>query len=148
MQDHQLYIGGQWRRGGAGTAEAVSPWRGAAFASVAVGDPSEVGEAVVAASAAWHAWANASAFERADWCGRIVAGIRQHRDELARTLTLDQGKPLAAEALDEVDELAEYFLMAAEDAKRVEGALPASTSAGRRILASRLPLGRVAFVAP
>ena len=148
MQDHQLYIGGQWRRGGAGTAEAVSPSSGAAFASVAVGDPSDVGEAVVAASAAWHAWANASAFERADWCGRIVAGIRQHRDELARTLTLDQGKPLAAEALDEVDELAVYFLMAAEDAKRVEGALPASTSAGRRILASRVPLGVVGVVSP
>jgi acyl-CoA reductase-like NAD-dependent aldehyde dehydrogenase len=148
MRDHQLYIGGRWRRGGAGTAEAVSPSSGEAFASVAVADPGDVDEAVAVASAAWPAWASASAFDRAAWCGRIVAGIRQRRDELARTLTLDQGKPLATEAFDEVDELAEYFLMAAEDAKRIEGSLPASTSAGRRILASRVPLGVVGVVSP
>jgi acyl-CoA reductase-like NAD-dependent aldehyde dehydrogenase len=148
VREHQLYIGGRWRQGGAGTATAVSPSSGAAFASVAIADPGDVDDAVAAASAAWPAWAGASAFERAACCGRIVAAIRQRRDELARTLTLDQGKPLATEALDEVDELAEYFLMAAEDAKRVEGSLPASTSAGRRILATRVPLGVVGVVSP
>ena len=121
MQEHLLYIGGQWRPGGAGTAWAESPSSGEAFASVAIGDRGDIDAAVAAASAAWPAWAGASAFERAAWCERIVAGIRQRRDELARVLTLDQGKPLAAEAYDEVDELASYFLMAGEDAKRLDG---------------------------
>ena len=56
-------------------------------------------------------------------------------------LTLDQGKPLAAEAYDEVDELAAYFVMAGEDAKRLQGALPPSVSPVRRILSARVPLG-------
>ncbi len=62
-------------------------------------------------------------------------------------LTRDQGKPLA-EALDEVDELAVYFRMAGEDAKRVAGELPASTSAGRRVLTARVPLGVVGVISP
>jgi succinate-semialdehyde dehydrogenase/glutarate-semialdehyde dehydrogenase len=148
VREHLLYIGGQWRRGGAGTADATSPSSGKTFASVAVADPGDVDDAVAAASAAWPAWAAASAFDRAGWCERIAAGIRQRRDELAHVLTLDQGKPLAAEALDEVDELAEYFRMAAQDARRIEGSLPASTSAERRILVGRVPLGVVGVVSP
>jgi len=148
VREQLLYIGGEWRRGGAGTAEATSPSSGETFASLAVADPDDVDAAVAAAAAAWPAWAGASAFERAGWCEQIVAGIRRRRDELARVLTLDQGKPLAAEALDEVDELAEYFRMAGEDAKRREGSLPASTSADRRIGVSRVPLGVVAVVSP
>jgi acyl-CoA reductase-like NAD-dependent aldehyde dehydrogenase len=148
MQEYLLYIGGGWRPGGAGMSRAESPSSGEAFASVAVGDAGDVDAAVAAASAAWPAWSSASAFDRAAWCGRIAAGIRQHRDELARMLTLDQGKPLAAEAYDEVDELALYFLMAGEDAKRLDGALPASVSAGRRILTTRVPLGVVGVISP
>jgi succinate-semialdehyde dehydrogenase/glutarate-semialdehyde dehydrogenase len=148
VQEHQLYIGGEWRPGSDGTAEATSPSSGEIFAAVAVADPGDVDDAVTAATAAWPGWAGASAFERAAWCARIAAGIRQRRDELARVLTLDQGKPLAAEAFDEVDELAEYFLMAGEDAKRSEGALPASTSAARRVLVARVPLGVVGVISP
>jgi acyl-CoA reductase-like NAD-dependent aldehyde dehydrogenase len=148
VQEHLLYVGGGWRPGGAGMAPATSPSSGETFASVAVGNVGDVDAAVAAASAAWPAWAGASAFDRAAWCERIVAGIRQRRDELARVLTLDQGKPLAAEAYDEVDELAAYFAMAGEDAKRLQGSLPASVSAGRRILAARVPLGVVGVISP
>ncbi len=148
MQEYQLHIGGEWRPGSGGTARAESPSSGEAFASVAVGNAGDVDAAVAAASAAWPAWAGASAFDRAGWCERIVAGIRQQRDELARMLTLDQGKPLVAEAYDEVDELAAYFLMAGEDAKRFDGSLPPSVSAGRRILAGRVPLGVVGVISP
>ena len=111
-------------------------------------DPADVDAAVAAAAAAWPAWAATSAFDRAAWCGQIVTRIGQRRDELARALTEDQGKPLVAEAFDEVDELAEYFRMAGEDAKRREGALPASTSAERRVLSTRVPLGVVGVVSP
>jgi len=143
-----LYINGAWRGGRAGPAAAVSPSSGETFASVATGTPADIDDAVAAAQAAWPDWAAASPFDRAACCQRVIAGITGRREELARALTEDQGKPLAAEAYDEVDELAEYFRMAGEDAKRREGGLPASTSAGRRILATRLPLGVVAVVSP
>ena len=65
--------------------------------------------------------------------GRHAPGRRRRstrrRDDLARTLTLDQGKPLEAEARDEVEELIAYFDMAAADATRHGGPDPA---VGRR----------------
>jgi acyl-CoA reductase-like NAD-dependent aldehyde dehydrogenase len=148
MPDYLLYVGGEWHAGRGGTADAVSPSSGETFARVAVGGPGDADDAVRAAARAWPAWSAASAFDRAAWCEQVIAGIRRRRDELARVLTLDQGKPLAAEAYDEVDEAADYFRMAAEDAKRRAGGLPASVSAGRRILVHRVPLGVVGVVSP
>ncbi len=148
MRDHRLYIGGSWRPGGGGNAAAVSPSTGKQFATVAVGDQADVNAAVVAAAEAFDQWAATSPFERAAACERIAAGIAVRREELARALTEDQGKPLAAEAYDEVDELAVYFRMAGEDAKRVAGSLPASTSAERRVLTARVPMGVIAVISP
>ncbi len=148
MREHLLYIGGSWRPGEAGRVPAVSPSSGETFAAVAVGGRGDVDAAVGVATAAWPAWAALSPFERADWCGQVAAAIAGHRAELAEVLTRDQGKPLAAEACDEVDELAGYFLMAGEDAKRTAGRLPASTSAGRRVLSARVPLGVIGVISP
>jgi succinate-semialdehyde dehydrogenase/glutarate-semialdehyde dehydrogenase len=79
---------------------------------------------------------------------RVAAVCERRRDELARALTLDQGKPLHAEAYDEVDELVAMWRGAAEDAIRLEGAIPPSMSAGHRVLVIRRPLGPVAVVTP
>ena len=147
MPEHQLHIGGQWRPGAAGVADAVSPSSGEVFATTAVAGPADVDDAVASAAAGWPAWAVASPFERAGWCEQIAAAVAARRGELAEILTRDQGKPLA-EAADEVDELGVYFRMAGEDAKRREGSLPASTSAGRRVLTVRVPLGVIAVVSP
>jgi acyl-CoA reductase-like NAD-dependent aldehyde dehydrogenase len=147
VREHRLYVGGSWRSGGGGTAEAVSPSTGETFATVAVADQADVNAAVVAAASAFGEWAATSAFDRAAACGRIARGVQARREELARALTQDQGKPLA-EAYDEVDELAVYFTMAAEDAKRIAGSLPASTSPDRRVLSARVPLGVIGVVSP
>ncbi len=147
MREHRLYIDGSWRPGG-GTAPAVSPSTGEQFAAVAVADPADVDAAVTAAASAFRAWSAASPFDRAAACERIAARIAARREDLARALTEDQGKPLVAEAYDEVDELGVYFTMAGEDAKRVAGALPASTSADRRVHTARVPLGVIGVVSP
>src|SRR5205823_9638487 len=70
------------------------------------------------------------------------------RHELARTLTLDQGKPLRAEAYDEVDELVLYWRNAAEDAKRLEGRLANSVSDTKRVLLVRRPRGVIGVITP
>ena len=148
MSEHLLYIGGTWRPGGGGTVPAVSPSSGQSFASVAMADRGDVDAAVAAAQAAWPAWAALSAFDRAHWCSAVAAAIGRRSEDLARALTQDQGKPLVAEAYDEVSELAEYFSMAGEDAKRLAGELPPSVSAGRRVLSTRVPLGVVGVISP
>jgi acyl-CoA reductase-like NAD-dependent aldehyde dehydrogenase len=140
-------VGGHLERGTA-LFPAVSPSSGETFAMVTEGDRALACAAVESAAGAAGAWAATPAVERAACLHEIAASVRSRRDELAVALTTDQGKPLLAESYDEVDELAQYFTMAAEDATRLEGALPPSVSAGRRALVYRVPLGVVGVVSP
>jgi succinate-semialdehyde dehydrogenase/glutarate-semialdehyde dehydrogenase len=89
-----------------------------------------------------------TAFERAAKMHAVGDIIESRRDELARTLTLDQGKPFKAEAFGEVDELIEYWRMAAEDAKRLGGELPNSFSPGKRVLLARRARGVIGIISP
>jgi succinate-semialdehyde dehydrogenase/glutarate-semialdehyde dehydrogenase len=148
MLEHLICVGGTWREGRAGVMTAVSPSSGAGFASVAVAGPADVDDAVAAAGAAATSWAALSAFDRAACCRGVAAAIDGRAEDLAHALAEDQGKPLAAEARDEVGELAEYFRMAAEDAVRLPGGAPPSTSASRRVLTLRVPLGVVGVISP
>jgi acyl-CoA reductase-like NAD-dependent aldehyde dehydrogenase len=144
-----MHIAGSWTNGSARPRmQASSPATGEIIGTVPEGRRADVRQAVAAANEAWRDWAAGSPFERAAALERVVELIVERRDELARTLTLDQGKPLHAESYGEVDELAEYFHMAGEDAKRVEGSMPPSTSAGKRILAYRVPRGVVGVITP
>jgi succinate-semialdehyde dehydrogenase/glutarate-semialdehyde dehydrogenase len=115
---------------------------------VAVASRQDVDDAVAASAAAAAGWAALSAFERAAHCRVAAAAIDARAGDLARTLTEDQGKPLVAEARDEVAELAGYFRMAAEDAERLAGGAPPSTSPDRRVLTLREPLGVVGVISP
>jgi acyl-CoA reductase-like NAD-dependent aldehyde dehydrogenase len=148
VRAYNILVGGAWREGRAGRMPAVSPATGEEIASVPVATPDDVDDAVAAAGAAGPAWASLSAFERAARCRVVAAEIDGHADALASWLARDQGKPLEAEARDEVSELAEYFRMAAEDAVRLAGGAPASTSASRRVLTLTVPLGVVGVISP
>ena len=145
----QMFLGGDWRPSSAGeTFEATSPATGETIASVPQGDREDARRAIAAARGAADGWARRTAFERAAKMHAVGDIIESRRDELARTLTLDQGKPLRAEAYGEVDELVEYWRMAAEDAKRLGGELPNSVSAGKRVMLVRRARGVVGVISP
>jgi acyl-CoA reductase-like NAD-dependent aldehyde dehydrogenase len=128
--------------------EATSPATGETIGTVPEGTREDVRRAIAAANDAWREWAALSAFDRAAAMERVAEIIEERREELAHTLTLDQGKPLKAEAYDEVDELVEYFDMAGGDARRLEGAMPPSVDAGKRVLLYRVPRGVVGVITP
>lgn len=147
--DHLMHIGGVWVESDSdATMTATSPATGETIGSVPEGTRDDARRAIAAANAAARDWAARSAFERAEAMERVAAIVGERRDELARTLSLDQGKPLRAEAYDEVDELGEYWRMAAADARRLEGSMPPSVDAGKRVLAYRVPRGVVAVITP
>jgi acyl-CoA reductase-like NAD-dependent aldehyde dehydrogenase len=144
----QLFIDGIWRPTQvAATFAATSPATGAQLALVADGTRADAGAAVAAATAAFGAWERETAFARGRWLHRIAEQCSRRRDELARAATLDQGKPLT-ESYDEVDELVSMWHAAAEDGIRIEGSIPASSSAGKRVLVLRRPVGPVAVITP
>lgn len=146
---YAMWIDGAWTESESGARlEAVSPATGATIGSVPEGTRADVQRAVAAANRAQSAWAALSPFARATLMDRVADLIEERRDDLARTLTLDQGKPLQAEAYGEVEELIVYWRMAAADATRVEGAMPPSADARKRVLAYRVPRGVVGVITP
>jgi len=144
-----MHIAGAWTNGSSSPRmEATSPATGELLGTVPQGTRADAQRAIAAANDAWREWAALSAFERADAMERVVGLVAERRDHLAHVLTLDQGKPLHAESYGEVDELAEYFRMAGEDAKRLEGAMPPSIDAGKRVLLYRVPRGVIGVITP
>ena len=145
----RMLIAGDWVAAVSGAEEpATSPATGEEIGPVAQGDREDARRAVAAAGRAFPGWAQATAFARAEALHRVGSVCERRRDELARALTLDQGKPLRAEAYDEVDELVAMWHAAAEDGVRLEGSIPASSSPGKLVLLMRRPLGPVAVVTP
>src|SRR5918998_220404 len=145
----RLFIGGAWEEAGSGqTAEATSPATGESLGPVAQGDRDDARRAIAAAREAFPSWAARTGFERAALLHRVADVCERRAGDLARVLTLDQGKPLKAEAEGEVGELIEFFRMAAEDGKRIEGRIPESAAPGRRVLLLRRPLGVLGLITP
>jgi succinate-semialdehyde dehydrogenase/glutarate-semialdehyde dehydrogenase len=145
----QMFVAGEWQPSRSGeTVESSSPATGEPIGTVPQGDREDAVKAIEAAGAAAESWARLTAAERAAKMHTVGDIIEARRDELARTLTLDQGKPLRAEAYDEVDELVEYWRMAAEDCKRLAGELPNSVSPGKRVLLVRRPRGVIGVISP
>jgi acyl-CoA reductase-like NAD-dependent aldehyde dehydrogenase len=147
--DLQMFVDGEWipARSGA-TTVATSPATGEQLATIPEGDREDARAAIAAARRAAPGWARLSAFDRAAFLHKVGDVIESRRDALARTLTLDQGKPLRAEAYDEVDELVTYWRTAAEDGKRLGGQLPNSSGTGKRALLIRRPVGVVGVITP
>ncbi|HUB03561.1 MAG TPA: aldehyde dehydrogenase family protein [Solirubrobacteraceae bacterium] len=146
---HQMFVGGSWQTSASGeTFDATSPATGELIATVPQGDRGDAQRAIEAARGAADGWARLTAFERAAKMHAVGDLIESRREGLARTLTLDQGKPLRAEAFGEVDELIEYWRMAAEDSKRLGGELPNSFSPGKRVMLVRRPRGVVGVISP
>jgi acyl-CoA reductase-like NAD-dependent aldehyde dehydrogenase len=144
-----MFIDGEWCDAADGaTVEATSPATGESLGEVAEGSREDARRAIAAANAAFHAWASRTGFERGALLHRVAEACERRRDELARICTLDQGKPLKAEAEVEVGELIEFFHMAAEDAKRIEGRIPESAAPGRLVLLLRRPVGVLGLITP
>ncbi|MGH2589439.1 MAG: aldehyde dehydrogenase family protein, partial [Actinomycetota bacterium] len=150
MSEHvRMWIGGEWVDAEDGaTFEAFSPSTGEVIGTVPEGTRADAQRAIEAANRAAPGWAALSAFDRAAAMKRVAEAIDARREDLAHTLTLDQGKPKKAEAYDEVEELVAYFDMAAADATRMEGVLPPSIDANKRVLLQRVPRGVVSIISP
>ena len=144
-----MFIDGEWcDAAGGATVEATSPATGESLGPVAEGGREDARRAIAAANAAFGAWGARTGYERGHLLHRVADACERRADELARVLTLDQGKPLKAEAEGEVGELIEFFRMAAEDGKRVEGTVPQSAAPGRRVLLLRRPVGVLGLITP
>ena len=145
----QNFIAGDWVEStGTEVRQIVSPVTGETLAEVPDASAEDVAGAAKAAREAQGAWGARSAWERAEVCHRIADLIEERKEEMARELTLEQGKPYLAEAIPDIEETAENFRIAAEDVKRMETAIIPSQDANKRILTFRKPNGVYAGITP
>ena len=103
--------------------------------------------AIDAAAAAFPAWRALPASKRSELLEKWFNAITQHTDDLARILTIEQGKPLN-ESKGEIAYGAGFVRWFAEEARRVYGETIPAPTADRRILVLKEPIGVCAAITP
>ena len=143
----QPYIDGQWETGDGPTLDVTNPATGASLGEVETLTTQAVARAISAAEAALPAWKALPARERAARLERWQELILEHVDDLARIITLEQGKPLA-EARGEIAYGASFAKWFAGEAVRAYGEIVPTPARDRRVLVLREAVGVCAAITP
>ncbi len=144
----ELLIAGEWRpAAGARQLEVTDPATGSVLATVADADTSDAQGAVAAAAAAAADWAVTSPRARSDLLMRVFALMHDHSEELARLISLENGKSLA-DARSEVAYAAEFFRWYAEEGVRLRGEVAVSPSGANRMVVTYQPVGISVLITP
>jgi succinate-semialdehyde dehydrogenase / glutarate-semialdehyde dehydrogenase len=138
-------IGGAWT--GTPALDVTNPATGAVIGRVPDLGADETRAAIEAANAAFPAWSGLLAKERGAILRRWFELQREHKEDLARLMTAEQGKPLS-EARAEVDYGASFTEFYAEEAKRVVGEIIPTPKKSGRVLVLKQPVGVVGAITP
>jgi acyl-CoA reductase-like NAD-dependent aldehyde dehydrogenase len=144
----KLYVGGEWYETGE-TRDVTSPYDGSVVGRVAYGGGGDARRAIDAADRAMES--PLPAHRRAAILDGVAEQLRERRDEFARTIALEAGKPVST-ALVEVDRAVQTITFSALEARRLTGetvgmdAHPAGE--GKAGLILRLPIGIVGAISP
>jgi succinate-semialdehyde dehydrogenase / glutarate-semialdehyde dehydrogenase len=142
------YIGGRWCEAAGGERyEIEDPALARAFASVPDGTAEDARAALEAAHAAFPAWRAVPARDRSRILARWNALLLEHKQDLGRLISREQGKPLA-EAIGEIVYAASYVEWFAAEAVRSYGDVIPPPVAGRQMLAVKEPVGVIAAITP
>ena len=144
---HSSYISGQFQPGRTGHFAVHNPADGSLLALVAEAGSTETEQAIAAAAAAFSAWSGATAAQRSALLMRWYQLMQQHQHDLARILTLEQGKPLT-EAMGEINYGASFVSWFAEEAKRMNGDIIPAAATDQQILVLKQAIGVVAAITP
>jgi acyl-CoA reductase-like NAD-dependent aldehyde dehydrogenase len=150
MKEYKLLINGQWKES-PHVREIKSPYDHSVVGKVHFAASNQVEEALAAADNAFGKTRQLSSLDRALILEKISVEIKERKEELARSITLQSGKVIR-DARAEVDRAAMTFDIASEEAKRMGGELiPLDLSAAtakRWGLVRRFPIGVVTAITP
>lgn len=129
------------------TLEVNNHANGEIIATVPKGGKVEAKQAVDAASEAFKQWSQLSAYERSEVIRKWFDLVNDHKEDLARSMTLEQGKPMK-EAIGEINYANGFISWYAEEAKRVYGEQIPATQRNKRLFVHKQPVGVVAVITP
>ena len=143
-----LFLGGKWvPASSGGRFDVYDPSTGDVIAAVADGTVEDAIAAVDAADAAAAGWAGTAPRARAEILRSAFELMTARKDELARLISLENGKALT-DAAGEVAYAAEFFRWYSEEAVRAEGTVMTAPSGANRILVVQQPVGIAVLVTP
>ncbi|WAB92243.1 NADP-dependent succinate-semialdehyde dehydrogenase [Pseudomonas citronellolis] len=144
----QAYIDGAWVDADNGqTLKVNNPASNEIIGSVPKMGAAETRRAIEAADRALPAWRALTAKERANKLRRWFELMIENQDDLARLMTLEQGKPLA-EAKGEIAYAASFLEWFGEEAKRVYGDMIPGHQPDKRLMVIKQPIGVTAAITP
>jgi aldehyde dehydrogenase (NAD+) len=143
------YIGGQWLDSESGrTYQITNPARkSSVVGQFQVSSPADALRAIAAAQQALPGWANTPAPVRTQVLYRALDIMGKRADEIAHTITIEEGKPLA-DALGEVKRAMNIIEYAAGEGRRMFGYTTPSELPSTVAYTVRRPLGVVAIITP
>ena len=147
MDDVKLMIDGQWRDGRGARIPVTNPATGEIVFHITGADQSDLDDALSAAEIGFEIWRATSAYDRSAVLRRAAQLLRERSDEMARVLTLEQGKPLS-EAKGEIGLTADTLDWFAEEGRRVYGKVIPARNPSLQVMSLREPIGPVAAFTP
>lgn len=144
----QAYINGAWTDAADGaTLTVTNPANGSKLGTVPKMGAEETRHAIAAAKAAFPPWRDRTAKDRSLILRRWFELIMANKEDLARIMTLEQGKPLA-ESRGEILYGAAFVEWFAEEAKRVYGDTIPAPAGDRRIVVIKQAVGVIGAITP
>jgi glyceraldehyde-3-phosphate dehydrogenase (NADP+) len=145
-----ILIDGKWIKTG-DAIEVHSPYDDRLVAVVHRAGAEHIEQAIVAAVREFETTRHLPSWKRAEILEKVSAGIASRREELARTIALEAGKPIRTARI-EVDRAAFTFKIAAEESKRIYGEIVPLDwipgTEGRTAQIRRVSRGPVAGITP
>jgi succinate-semialdehyde dehydrogenase/glutarate-semialdehyde dehydrogenase len=145
-QIRPLYLNGKWVET-PDALDVVNPATGEVFARVGTIARDRVARAISDAADAWLSWRKLSGKQRGAYILKIIEALGKRAEEIARTITLENGKPLP-QSRGEVAMTIDHFRWFAAEAERAYGRVVPNQVAGKRHLVLRTPMGVVGAIAP
>jgi len=149
VKEWKMYVDGKWVSSLSGeTFDVINPATGQVVAKVPKGSGEDAELALKAAAREKEKFAAMSVYERAKLVRKAADEVDKRKEEIAKVLSMEQGKPYEAEALPEVEEAVENLYLAAEDVIRLEGRTIAVRDNNKRLLTFSVARGVYAIITP
>jgi succinate-semialdehyde dehydrogenase/glutarate-semialdehyde dehydrogenase len=146
MKTYGVYLNGELKIT-ENTFAVMNPAQGEPIARMCKVDRATVAQAITDAHSAFLKWRQLPAKKRGELLHQIAAELNRRREEVARLITLENGKPLT-QSQGEVAMSVDHLTWFAEEARRAYGRVVPNQVEGKRHLVVKTPMGVVGAISP
>ncbi|MBS3052704.1 MAG: aldehyde dehydrogenase family protein [Candidatus Aenigmarchaeota archaeon] len=148
MQEHKIYIDGQWVKSESGrTFLSLDPATERPIGKFQQGNENDVKKAIDAAEDAYHKWSEIPAPKRGEVLLKVAELLKKEKQRLGKLVATEMGKVMP-EALGDVQEAIDVFEYMAGEGRRLYGHTTPSELKDKFAMTIRMPLGVVGLITP